>query len=133
MLQRRTKLTAQKRLNQISPRRVAELNAQKDTRIALCKRAGGKPMVEHHIFKINGKNYLAYLVTCVNGKCECGCGEFAPILEPHELKTRGSGGKLSMSNSIMVVRKHHPISKPQWTPRASTSPPNRQGKVLGNG
>ena len=118
MLQRRTKLTAHKRLNPISPRRVAELNAQKEVRIALCKRAGGSPMVSKRTFTINGKDYQAKLVLCRNGVCECGCGQHGEILTPHELKTRGSGGKLSLDNSLMVrVDCHRRIqnNNPIWS------------------
>lgn len=115
---RRTPLKRGKPLNHISIKKLRELEQEVNDRLALCNRAGGMPYCHTKTIRISGKPYNQTVVTCYNGICECGCREFADVLEPHEKHSRGRGGKLSLANTIMVKREHHRIlqkSSPMWS------------------
>ncbi len=112
------------RLNQYSEKRLQRMNREADIRIALCKRAGGQPISQKKTVRRNGKAYDYLAITCVGGTCECGmrdCPKHPPAgqpLEPHEIRHRSLGGKLSLANSIMVTRQCHKIlqkNEPKWS------------------
>lgn len=98
-------------LNFKSKRKVLELQAEEPIRIQLAQRAGGEPVL------IPRKGYTQ--VICHGGTCECGCGKSTNyILEPHEKHTRGQGGKLSLENTIMILRGCHERLQnnlPKWS------------------
>lgn len=102
----------QKPPNKYSLKKIDEINAEAPIRIALCYRAGGRPLIYMQKYRRNdGKVYTIKRVRCVGGKCECGCKKPANAingnLEPHEQLTRGRGGKLSLRNTKMVLRECH--------------------------
>lgn len=100
-------------LNMYSEKKIAQLQAEAPIRIALCKRAGGKPITrEVHIYR-NGQKYTYTKVECIGGTCECqlpACPKRLPYpykLEPHEIQHRSLGGVVNMDNTIMVLRLCH--------------------------
>ena len=105
-----------KPLNKYSLKKIDSLNGEVKARIALCKRAGGLPITSIEIARRNdGTKHLIKRVKCMGGTCEL-CHQPArqgEILEPHELKKRSAGGKVSLRNSKMCHRKCHPVSKPR--------------------
>jgi hypothetical protein len=108
-------------MNNYSLKKIAEKNAEVPIRIALCKRAGGTPITRDVQVYHSGDKYTFTKVECLGGTCECGCGQrannYTGRLEPHEQLSRGRGGKLSLENSIMVLRSCHrrlQKSEPQW-------------------
>lgn len=104
-------------INKYSLKKIAELNAETSIRRALCYRAYGIPIEYVEVVYRKGIKHTINRVRCQNGVCECGCGEFSPVLKPHELVSRAYGGKLSMTNSIMVKDNHHAILQnnlPKW-------------------
>lgn len=119
MLKRTGKLKARKPLNRLSERKIRQLNSEVTARILLCKRAGGLPIQQSRMVKLNnGRQVEVSTITCISGYCECGCGEYSPILHPHEEHSRGRGGKLSLQNSKMVKDNHHDILQnnlPKWS------------------
>lgn len=107
-----------------SEKRIAELQEEAPIRIALCKRAGGKPLSREVQIYRNGQKYTYVKVECIGGTCECGlpdCPKTPPYgqhLEPHELTFRSHGGKLTIQNSRMVLRQcHRQLQKnePMWS------------------
>lgn len=111
-------LKRQKRLNKYSLKKIAELNAEAPIRRKLCYRAHGIPVEHIEVVYRDGVKYTINRVRCINGQCECGCGEFANLLHPHENRSRARGGKLSLENSIMVKTRHHDILQnnlPKWS------------------
>lgn len=95
-------------LNTLSLKKINQLNDEAPARIALCNRAGGKPIEWTQKYRRNdGTVYDIKRVTCTNGTCECGCGKFGHILEPHEVPRRSQGGKVSLHDSIMVRHDCH--------------------------
>jgi len=107
-----------KPINRYSLKKIEELNAEAPIRRALCYRAHGIPVETVEVVYRNGTKHTINRVKCINGICQCGCGEFSPILHPHELVSRAHGGKLSMSNSIMVSDSHHAVLQnnfPKWS------------------
>ena len=113
-----------KPLNRYSEKRIAELQAEAPIRIALCERAGGKAITREVQVYRNGQKHTYTKVECVGGICECGlpdCPKQPPYgqhLEPHEKLFKGQGGKLTMDNSIMVLRRCHRIlqkNEPMWS------------------
>lgn len=132
----RTALKRGKPLNHKSLKKLQEFNREVNDRLALCNRAGGLPYMHTKPVKISGKVYEQTVVTCYNGTCECGCGEFADVLEPHEKHSRGRGGKLSLGNTIMVKWEHHKVlqkSEPMWTKATASDvlpkPQDSKGQV----
>lgn len=106
------------RIKPYSLNKIAELDAETPIREQLCIRAHGTPRKWEQIVHRDGKRFLIHRVTCLGAICECGCGEFSRQVDPHEKHSRGQGGKLSLENSIMVKRSHHPIvqnSYPMWS------------------
>ena len=103
-------------MNCMSVARIRQLNSEAPIRKALCRRAGGEPYTVFDSKVINGKAYQIERVICLGGICECGCGEMVETSECHEIKTRGSGGKISLENSIQVKREHHIRiqNNPEW-------------------
>jgi len=103
-------------INTYSLKKIANKNAEAPIRIALCKRAGGTPIVREVQVYHSGQRYTFTKVECLGGKCECGlpdCPQYSNNyngrLEPHEILSRGRGGKLSLKNTKMVLRKCHRI------------------------
>ncbi len=95
-------------LNHYSLKKIAEINDEAPIRIALCKRAGGTPIESKGTVYHSGKPYRITRVRCWGGKCECGCNlKVDEELHPHEKVFRSKLGKLTMSNSIMVINSHH--------------------------
>jgi len=111
-------------LNRYSEKRIAELQAEAPIRIALCKRAEGTPVTREVQIYRKGQRYTYTKVECMGGTCECGlpnCPKY-PLsgqrLEPHEVVHRSLGGKLSLENSLMVLRNCHRIlqnNEPVWS------------------
>jgi hypothetical protein len=136
MLQRRTNLTAHKKLNPISPQQVCKRNAEVPERIKLCLRCGGKPHIKKQLIKFNnGHSDLLITVSCIGGICEiCHKPAGNEFLTPHEKKNRSQGGRVELQNSVMCHWRCHPISKPMWSkmPSDNTALLNQQGKVLPN-
>jgi len=119
-LNRNTPLKAHKPLNFYSLRRVIQLNNEVDTRIALCKRAGGKPCLYTRVIKFNnGTEMELTTIQCQNGYCE-ECGRFARALECHEKFERSKGGKVSLENSVILCHDCHRNKKgrPMWSKEA---------------
>ena len=112
-LKRKTPLKRGKPINRYSLKKIAEINGEFETRLALCDRANGFAKIETQLVRRKGVTHEIRRVTCLNGLCECGLkecgGKRYPVLEPHEKKTRAQGGKLSMENTIMVWRECHQI------------------------
>lgn len=106
MLTRKTTDLKQKPINRYSLKKIEELNAEAPIRRALCYRAHGIPIETVEVVYRNGTRHMVNRVRCINGRCEH-CGEFSPILHPHEIVSRAHGGKLTMRNSIMVSDNHH--------------------------
>ena len=107
-----------KRINKYSLKKIDELNAEAPIRRELCRRAHGIPENYTEVVYQNGNKYTINRVRCVLGKCECGCNEYANLLHPHELHSRGRGGRLSMENSLMVKDTHHAVLQnnlPKWS------------------
>ena len=105
-------------INRYSLNKIAELNTEAPIRRQLCLRAKGTPKDRVEIVYRKGIKYTINRVDCLNGICECGCGQFAPILHPHEKHSRGQGGTLSLNNSIMVINQHHDVLQnnlPIWS------------------
>lgn len=97
-----------KPLNKYSLKMIKKLNNEAPIRIKLCKRAHGTPIEYKEKFCRNdGTIHIIKRVRCINGVCECGCGQFGLILEPHETPRRSNGGKVSMKQSKMVRRDCH--------------------------
>lgn len=118
MLQRRTKLTAHKRLNPISIKKLMSLEQEVNDRLALCNRAGGTPYCHIKTVRISGKPYNQTVVTCYNGTCEISvvtyyngtceiCGCHADVLSPHEKRHRSLGGLLNRANTVMCCDSCH--------------------------
>ena len=105
-------------LNYISPMRIRQLNDEVPARVALCKRAGGNPVVITKAMKFkNGGTAILKTVNCLGGCCEmCGKGANGTLLHPHEDFLRSRGGKVSLLNSKMVHDFCHPKSevKLEW-------------------
>ncbi len=111
-------------LNRYSEKRILELQVESPIRIALCKRAGGIPITREVQIYRNGQKFTYTKVECLGGICECGlpnCPKHPLLgqhLEPHEVKHRSLGGKLSLENTIMVLRGCHRIlqrNEPMWS------------------
>jgi len=107
---------AKSHLNTYSLKKITEKNAEAPIRIALCKRARGEPATREVQVYHSGQRYTFTKVECMGGKCECNlpdCPRYANNyngrLEPHEMLTRGHGGKLSLENTKMVLRRCHRI------------------------
>lgn len=101
-MMRQTALKRRTRLNPMSIRRIAQLNAEVNTRVALCQRAGGSPSLLR--WEIRGMTL--WTVICRWGTCEI-CHQKAETLEPHEKLHRSLGGKVSLENSVEVCRRCH--------------------------
>jgi len=115
-LNRYTKLKATKPLNRMSLRRIYQLNSEVETRIELCKRAGGEPNIKTRNIRLNnGTELELHIVECRNGICE-ECSKFNYHLEPHEDPPRSLGGKVSLKGSKMICRKCHNTKggQPMW-------------------
>jgi hypothetical protein len=111
------KLKATKSLNRMSLHRIIKLNNEVETRIELCKRAGGRPDLKTRPIKLNnGSEINLTTVTCRNGTCE-ECGRFSPVLECHEDHPRSLGGKVSLENSRELCPNCHRKKKgsPMWS------------------
>ncbi len=113
-----------KPLNKYSKKKILEMQAEAPIRVELCKRAGGTSSVREVQIYRNGQKYTYPKVECIGGICECGlpnCPKSPPYgqrLEPHEVKHRSLGGKLSLANSIMIIRLCHRIlqkNEPIWS------------------
>jgi len=118
MLTRKMPNLKRKPINRYSLKKIEELNAEAPIRRSLCYRAHGIPLEYVEVVYRNGVKYTINRVKCINGVCECGCGENFPILKPHEKHSRGRGGKLTMTNSIMVSDNHHAVLQnnlPKWS------------------
>ena len=118
MLTRKMPNLKKKPINRYSLKKIEELNAEAPIRRALCYRAHGIPVEHVEVVYRNGVKYTINRVRCINGVCQCGCGEFSPILSPHEKHSRGRGGKLTLANSIMVSDNHHAVLQnnlPKWS------------------
>ena len=111
-------------INRYSEKKIAEMQAEAPIRIELCKRAGGTPVTREVQIYRNGEKYTYTKVECSGGICECGlpdCPKFSLYyqhLEPHELVFRSHGGKLSLQNTRMVLRRCHQIlqnNEPKWS------------------
>ncbi len=104
-------------LNHYSLRRIRELNEQIPIRLALIERCGGRPIERQQTVYHSGTKYIINRVICIDGLCECGCDKHQTcdkvnhrqrgVLEPHEKLRRSQGGKVSLENSIMVLRPCH--------------------------
>ena len=92
---------------------IAELNAEVPIRLELIKRCQGIPYHYEEYAYHCGKRHIINRVACIGGFCECGlpeCGHRRAVgmqLHPHEAKSRGQGGRLSVENSIMVFNECH--------------------------
>lgn len=98
--------------NKYSLKKIAQINGEVPARLALCKRAGGKPIIKKEIYRRNdGTRHKITRVFCIGGKCECGCKKPANNINgqlfPHEKLWRGRGGKLSLVNSILILNSCH--------------------------
>lgn len=111
-------------INRYSLKKISEIQGEAPIRIKLCKRAGGIPATREVQIYRNGQKYTHIKVECIGGVCECGLTDcpkypsYGQHLEPHEKVFRSRGGKLSMSNSIMVLRRCHRIlqkREPRWS------------------
>ena len=115
---KRTPLRKTYGLNYISPMRIHQLNDEVPARQALCKRAGGNPVVITKTIKFkNGGTAILHTVKCVGGYCElCKNPANGHELHPHEDFLRSRGGKVSLLNSKMVHNFCHPKSevKLEW-------------------
>lgn len=104
-------LKRHKPLNQYSPKKIKEMNAEIPERLKLIKRCGGIPHIYQRKVRCNGKYEILTRVACMGGVCECGCGKPANYrngqLCPHEDPPRSKGGKVSLSDSIMVLPSCH--------------------------
>ena len=100
-----TPLKRRKPPNTHSLKKIAELTAEAPIRRALAIRAHGEIREYFLVVKRNDVIYRIPRVVCVNGICECGCGQRGN-LEPHENPRRSQGNKVSMK-SIMVRRDCH--------------------------
>ncbi len=116
-----------KPLNRYSEKKILEMQAEAPIRIELCKRAGGTPSVREVQIYRNGQKYTYPKVVCIGGTCECvlpRCPKSPPYgqhLEPHEKRHRSLGGKLTLENTIMVIRNCHRIlqkNEPMWSRHA---------------
>jgi len=103
-----------KPLNKYSLKKIDQLNGEVKARIALCKRAGGAPVISNELVKRNDKSvHIIQRVRCVGGVCECGCGkpanQYNGSLEPHETPRRSTSKsiKVSLRYSKMVLRGCH--------------------------
>ncbi len=101
-------------MNQYILKKIAEKNTEAPIRIALCKRAGGTPITRKVVVHHNGQKYTFIKVECIGGTCECkhpDCPKQANVyngqLEPHKIIPRGRGRKLSLKNTILVLRGCH--------------------------
>jgi len=113
------------RINTYSLKKIDEKNAEAPIRIDLCKRAGGTPTTREVLIYRNGQKHTFTKVECLGGTCECGhpdckliANNYNGMLEPHEKHSRGRGGKLSLKNTIMVLRQCHrrlQRSEPMWS------------------
>lgn len=112
------------RLNKYSLKKIAEKQVEAPIRIELCKRAGGTPRTMEVAIYRKGVKYTYTKVECVGGICECGLPDcpkrpsYGQRLEPHEMVHRSKGGKLSLSNTIMVLRTCHnklQNNNPKWS------------------
>jgi len=104
-------------LSRYSPRKVAQLNAEAPTRIALCRRAGGESLTRQVQVYTNGDKLEFTKVECFDGICE-ECHQPQHRLDPHEKVFRSLMGELSMSNTIMVCKPCHrklQRSEPMWS------------------
>jgi len=121
-------LNRQKPPNKYSLKKIDSLNGEVKARIALCKRAGGAPVISNELVKRNDKSvHIIQRVRCVGGVCECGCrrpaNQYNGSLEPHETpRRRSQGAKVSLRQSIMVLRECHQRLdrrkvKLQWIPK----------------
>lgn len=96
-------------LKPISLKHLAQMNAEADIRIALCKRCGGHPAESFIPIPYLPNNATLRVIICFGGKCEI-CRKPArrhEVLEPHEKIFRSQGGKLSLANSVMAHRLCH--------------------------
>ena len=114
-------------INRFSIKRIAQLQAEAPVRIALCERAGGKPVTREVQIYRKGQRHTYTRVDCVGGICECGLPDCPKTprdgenLEPHEKLQRSLGGILSLENTAMVLRCCHRIlqnSEPMWSYKA---------------
>ena len=114
-------------INRFSIKRIAQLQAEAPVRIALCERAGGKPVTREVQIYRKGQQHTYTRVDCVGGICECGLPDCPKTprdgenLEPHEKLQRSLGGILSLENTAMVLRRCHRIlqnSEPMWSYKA---------------
>ena len=110
-------------LNRYSEKKILEMQEEAPIRVELCKRVGGRPLVREVQVYRNGQKYTYPKVVCISGTCECGLPDcpkqpsYGQYLEPHERLHRSLGGKLSLTNTIMVTRHCHRIlqkNEPMW-------------------
>jgi len=101
-------LNTYRRLNSMSLKKVAELNGQVDTRMALCKRVGGMSKTKIVKVTISGKPVELTLVFCIGGRCEV-CHQIirGMLLDPHHKIKRSQGGKFTLDNILMAHRNCH--------------------------
>lgn len=90
----------------MSLQKIAQLNAEVETRKALARRAGGLPVLRKVTICRHEGVYHYTAVRCLGGKCEY-CGRPCDELEPHEKIFRSQGGSLSLDNTLMVCRGCH--------------------------
>lgn len=118
-------------LNKYSLKKIAQIQGEAPIRVELCKRAGGKPLTREAAIVRKGVKHTYTKVECVGGVCECGLPDcpkyplYGQHLEPHEQLPRGRGGKLSLQNSIMVLRRCHRIlqkNEPIWSSNVRDNP-----------
>ena len=97
------------RLNPISKKRQQEMFEEVEIRKALCTRARGTFYTWVGTFKQPDGTFQMPICNCIDGICEH-CHKRHSKLEPHEWgKKRSHGGKISLTNSIMVGRRCHDI------------------------
>lgn len=108
MLNRFKPLRAKRRMNQISPQQLRQINDEVPLRTKLAKRCGGKSILRDYKVYINGKPHILHTVTCLGGKDER-TGEPAngQVLDMEHRIPKSLGGKTDEDNCYMTLRLSH--------------------------